>query len=187
MPICNDSRRARKRARQHAAARAKAFPGLDPMAFKMFAVTPEEQRAVANRGWGNENGSIRIVHAEDARVLWEAGCGGSGDWGAGGCDNGGWGVPISEDKNNAKEKDPYVWVDPTPPKTQEQLLKERVDKALVGWPWMGVPSKLVAIVSTVIILGVLSKLKLILTRHPTPLIRAFSSSCQWPLRHPASL
>ncbi|PMD20946.1 hypothetical protein NA56DRAFT_540642, partial [Hyaloscypha hepaticicola] len=47
-----------------------------------------------------------------------------------------------------EEKDPYVWVDPTPPKTEEQLLKERVDKALVGWPWIGVPSKLVAIVST---------------------------------------
>lgn len=186
MPICNDSKRARKRARQHAAASAKAFPGLDPMPFKMFAITPEEKRAVASRGWGNGNGSVRIVHARDAQVLWGEGCGGSGGWGAGDCGTQGWEAPVSEDTNKVEEKDPYVWVDPTPPKTEEQLLKERVDKALVGWPWIGVPSKLVAIVSTVIILGVLSKLKLILTRHPTPLTRMFSSSCQWPLRHPAS-
>jgi hypothetical protein len=155
------------------------------MAFKMFAITPEEQRVVGNRGWGNENGSVRVVHAKDARVLWGAGGKGSGGWGAGDCGNEGWGAPVSEN-TVATEKDPFVWVDTTPPKTEEQLLKERVDKALLGWPWMGVPSKLVTIVSTAIILGVLCNLEPILSRPPTRLIQTCSSICQWTFRHPAS-
>ncbi|RDL33136.1 uncharacterized protein BP5553_08575 [Venustampulla echinocandica] len=37
------------------------------------------------------------------------------------------------------------WVDTRQPKTVEELIKERVDKALEGWPWVGIPSKLMTL------------------------------------------
>lgn len=51
--------------------------------------------------------------------------------------------------NTSSEKpswDTYVCADPTPPKTKAQLLKDKVDAALIGWPWTGVPDKLVTLV-----------------------------------------
>jgi len=39
-----------------------------------------------------------------------------------------------------------AWVDPTPPKTAEELQKELIDNALAGWPWTGVGEQLTTIV-----------------------------------------
>ena len=38
------------------------------------------------------------------------------------------------------------WIDPTPPKTEEELVKERVKEALREWPWKGLPAKLITVV-----------------------------------------
>ncbi|CZR55330.1 uncharacterized protein PAC_05217 [Phialocephala subalpina] len=43
------------------------------------------------------------------------------------------------------DPEPEPWVDPTPAKTEEELLKEKVDAACQGWPWTGVPDKLVTL------------------------------------------
>lgn len=42
--------------------------------------------------------------------------------------------------------DPNAWVDTTPVKTAEELLKERVEKNCKGWPWIGCPEKLITLV-----------------------------------------
>jgi hypothetical protein len=115
------------------------------MAGKMFAITDEEKRAVANRGWGNENGAVRVLRAADTQANPVV----DGGWGTGG-----WETPVGSTTwmdgvtTQYDEKKVTQWVDPTPPKTEQELIKERVDKALVGWPWKGIPSNLVSNVRT---------------------------------------
>ena len=145
MPICLTSKKAQKRIRQHEAAAAKVFKNRDPLLGRTLAVTEEQKQATIERGWawGNEHGSIRIVPPENAQasaVVLEGG------WGVGGVvmpvvEPTGWSDGVFNDNEPAPK-----WVDPTPPKTEEELTKERVDKALIGWPWISIPSKLIAVV-----------------------------------------
>jgi hypothetical protein len=114
---------------------------------KSWAVTDEEKQAVAARGcgWGNANGAVRIVRAADTQANPVM----NGGW-----VKGGWEAPVGNTTwmdgvtTQYDEKEITDWVDPTPPKTEQELTKERVDKALVGWPWKGIPSNLVSIVRT---------------------------------------
>lgn len=147
MPICLDSKKARKNARKHAEAVAKLYKDqgtLHPMHGKTWAVTPEEIASTANWEWGNQDGSVRIAPAEGLQVQkpWQ--------------EKKSWAVVASEGTLISVGRELVVlekesetkWVDTTPPKTEEELLKERVDKALVGWPWTSLSEKLVAVVST---------------------------------------
>jgi hypothetical protein len=142
MPVCLDSKKAKKNARKHAAARAKVFPNSSPMVGKTYAVTPEEIQATQNWGLGNQDGSLKIAPALDAPAT-----GSSGGWDTVATINTPWmdGVITSITPSLEEQKVPE-WVDTTPPKTEEELLKERVDKALIGWPWKGNPKKLVTVV-----------------------------------------
>ena len=176
------SKKAKKRAREHAAAAAKVFKNHDPLCGKTWAVTEEEKQAAIDRGlaWGNENGAIRVVHAPDAQanpVVFEGG------WGIGGVV-----IPKTEptewpDGISTKYEEGKIpeWIDTTPPKTEEELLKERVDKALVGWPWKGTPSKLVSTVRTVILI---LNLTLTFRRHLTHSTKMSSSHFQKQLKAP---
>jgi hypothetical protein len=141
MPVCFDSKKAKKNARRHAEARAKVFPSLatngslGPMYGKTWAVAECEIKATASWGWGNEEGSVRVAPSSESPAgltndVWKADS-----------------VTTWTDgvQTGAEGKVPE-WVDTSPPKTEEQLLKERVDKALVGWPWKGIPPTLVSIV-----------------------------------------
>jgi hypothetical protein len=142
-----NSKKFQKRARQHAVEAAKVFKSHDPLCGKTWAVTEEQRQAAIDRGWawGTENGAIRIVRATDnqanSAVL-------EGGWGVGGLV-----MPKTEptslpDGISTKYEEGKVpeWVDTTPPKTEAELLKERVDTALIGWPWKGTPSKLISTV-----------------------------------------
>lgn len=44
------------------------------------------------------------------------------------------------------------WKDPTPPKTEEELVEERVKEALSEWPWKGLPTKLITVVRSKLVL-----------------------------------
>jgi hypothetical protein len=165
MPICLDSKKAKKNARKHAAARAKVFPNSSPMTGKTWAVTPEEIQATENWGWGNQDGSMKIAPALNGPSTM-----GTGDWEAA-ANTCTWmdGVPIKIEETSIPE-----WVDTSPPKTDEELLKERVDKELVGWPWNGVPSRLVSVVSTNYnMLRLTWRLGLTSVRHHTHSMRMF--------------
>ncbi|KAE9368502.1 hypothetical protein N431DRAFT_414971 [Stipitochalara longipes BDJ] len=139
MPICLDSKKAQKRMRDYAAAVARISPNRDILAGLVWAVTEEQKQDAIARGlaWGNSSKAMRIVRPEETK---------SSPFMSGGWETSGWLAPVSETPKQVDEKkDPNVWVDTTPPKTDEQLIKERVDKNLVGWPWKGTPSKLIAI------------------------------------------
>lgn len=137
-----NSKGARRRERQHQALRAKAFPTMDPMHGKLWAITDEQKQFIGNKGWGNENGSVRIIDPVDTQATpTSSGTGDTRGWIVG---NTTWmdGIPTQCDETKVTK-----WVDPTPPKTDEELLRERVNKACSGWPWNGLPSKLVSVVS----------------------------------------
>jgi hypothetical protein len=137
------SKKAKKREREHIAARKLAFPTMDPLFAKTWAIVDEQKRSVGNQGWGNESGAIRIVRADDVKDA----------WGNGGQETGGWQVSVGKTTwmdgitTQYDETTITKWADPTPPKTEEELLRERVNMALAGWPWKGTPSKLVSVVS----------------------------------------
>lgn len=58
-------------------------------------------------------------------------------------------VSASVDDTSAGSEDDwdtYTGIDGVQPKTEAQLLKEKADAACIGWPWTGVPDKLVTLV-----------------------------------------
>jgi hypothetical protein len=151
MPVCFDGKKAKKNARKHAAERAKAFPSLasngalGPMYGKTWAVAETEIQATASWGWGNDNGSVRVAPASESPA---------------GLTNDGWKADtVTTWTDGAKtgiEKKVLKWVDTTPPKTEKELLQERVDKTLVGWPWTGIPQTLISVVSIYLSHGCIS-------------------------------
>jgi hypothetical protein len=91
------------------------------------------------------------------------------EWSTGGVSMHGWNTGISDaphwDKTTEQVKkelaaqhpqdtlvdtsepvDLKTWKDPTPVKTAEKLREEQVEKNCMGWPWTGVPRKLITLV-----------------------------------------
>jgi hypothetical protein len=46
----------------------------------------------------------------------------------------------------SEEKAKEDWTAPAPQKSEAELLKEEIEKNLKGWPWNGVPQKLLTVV-----------------------------------------
>jgi len=147
MPICLDSKNAQKQRRRLHTELNKLYPGRDILqGIGDWAVLEEEKTAAIERGlaWGDRSKAMRIVRPQDTQATPMQ----SGGWGEGGVvlpavEPTGWADGVGAE-NEVEE--PTKWVDTTPPKTEEELVKERVDKVLEDWPWKGLPSKLITIV-----------------------------------------
>ena len=148
MPICLDSKQAKKVRRKLQAELNRLYPGRDILqGIGDWAVLDEEKDAAIERGlaWGDRSKAMRIVRLQDVQPTPMQ----TGGWGVGGVvlpvvEPTGWAGGVGA---KPEEEEPQKWVDTTPPKTEEQLIKERVDKALEHWPWKGLPSNLITVVS----------------------------------------
>jgi len=146
MPVCHDSKKAKKQARRLQAELNRINPGRDILQGITWAVLDEEKKAAIERGWawGDPNKAMKIVRPSEAQSTPMK----SGGWGEGGIvlpdvEATGWADGVGA---KSEEEKVTKWVDTTPPKTEEQLMKERVDKALLNWPWKGLPPSLITIV-----------------------------------------